>query len=163
MTLALEEVEIKSLDEDVSLSATGLLRNKPVELIVEIKKDLPPIQGDRLRLHQALNKIVANAVKSTAEGHITLHASVEHNSQDDNGWVCIKIQDTSVGMSEANADDASGTGGADGTSLGLTITHQLVQMHGGEFDAHSQPGQGSTFTVRLPIQSQTIEASASGD
>jgi signal transduction histidine kinase len=134
-------------------------------LTVEVEEGLPPIQGDRRRLTQALNKIIANAGRFPAEDSITLHAFAEGGAGagSDNGWICIEVQNSGGSMNDITLEDDSSPESADGASLGLLITHQLVHLHGGEFDVHRQPGQGSTFIVRLPIRGQAVETSAQGD
>jgi signal transduction histidine kinase len=173
LTLNFEPVEIKSLIDEVSSSTAGLLVNKPVEMIIEVEETLPSIQGDRLRLNQILNNIVSNAAKFTEKGSITLHAyadcsdEADPSDQSDNGWVCIEIQDTGIGISEADQEkiferfqqvDGSSARRVEGTGLGLAITRHLVELHNGEIELQSQLGQGSTFTVRLPALRQTAES-----
>jgi PAS domain S-box-containing protein len=169
MTLNLEEVMIEPLLDELKNSTIGLLVNRPIDLRIEVEDDLPPIQADPVRLHQILNNLVANAVKFTDKGHVTLHAFSDPDEGDasGNGWVCIQVQDTGVGISEADLKsifdkfrqaDGSFTRRAEGTGLGLSITLHLVLMHGGTIDVRSQLGQGSTFTVRLPVQRQGAKA-----
>jgi PAS domain S-box-containing protein len=155
MTLNLEAVEIASLLEEVRTSSAGLLVNKPVELSVKVQEDLPTIQADRVRLSQILNNLVSNAAKFTDAGSIVLRACRE------NGWVCLEVEDTGIGIKEADLEtifeqfrqaDGSFKRRAEGTGLGLAITRHLVTMHGGTIEVRSQVGQGSTFTVRLPVQ-----------
>jgi PAS domain S-box-containing protein len=156
MTLNLEAVEIAPLLEGVKTNNAGLLLNKPIEMVVEAEKGLPTIQADEVRLNQVLNNLVGNAVKFTEEGNITLRAF------SDNGWLCIDVTDTGIGISDEDVQkifdrftqaDSSNARRAQGTGLGLAITLHLVQMHGGTIDVQSRPGEGSTFTVRLPIDS----------
>jgi signal transduction histidine kinase len=165
LSLNMEEVEIKPLIDEVNTSTAGLLlkQQKPVELRIEVAKELPNIRADRLRLNQILNNLVGNAVKFTEEGHITLRAFSE------DGWVCLEVEDTGIGIKEADLEhifeqfrqaDGSFKRRAEGTGLGLAITRYLVQMHGGTIDVRSQVGQGSTFTVRLPAEQPVAEATA---
>jgi len=163
MELSMEEVDIAPLLDEARTSNAGLLVNKPVEMTVEVEEDIPAIEADRVRLSQILNNLVSNAAKFTEEGDITLRAFRE------NGWVCIEVEDTGIGISEDHLEevferfrqvDGSSRRRAEGTGLGLAITRHLVQMHGGQLDVSSQVDQGSTFTVRLPIPSQETEASA---
>jgi PAS domain S-box-containing protein len=156
MTLNLEVVEIAPLLKGVKINNAGLLLNKPIEMVVEVEEDLPTIQADEVRLNQILNNLVGNAVKFTDEGTITL------NAFRDDSWLCIDVTDTGIGISDEDMKkifdrftqaDSSDARRAQGTGLGLAITLHLVQMHGGTIDVQSKPGEGSTFTVRLPIDS----------
>ena len=157
MELDVEEIHIPSLLEEIKTSSAGLLINKPIELLVEVEQDLPSIEADRVRLSQILNNLIGNAIKFTEEGSITLRA---FGDTDDGEWVCLEVQDTGAGMSEEDLEEIFGrfkqgsslTRRAEGTGLGLDITRHLVELHGGTIDAHSQPGEGSTFTVRLPAR-----------
>jgi len=126
-------------------------------MLVEAEEDMPPIEADRVRLSQILNNLIGNAIKFTEEGSITLRAS------SDDGWACIEVEDTGAGMSEGDLQEIferfrqaedSPARGTEGTGLGLSITRHLVHIHGGTIDVHSQLGEGSTFTVRLPISRQ---------
>jgi len=157
MELEMEEVHIPALLDEVKTSNAGLLINKPVEILIEAEQDLPTVEADRVRLSQILNNLIGNAIKFTEEGNITLRA---FGDTDDGGWVCLEVQDTGAGMSEEDLEEIFGrfkqgsslTRRAEGTGLGLDITRHLVELHGGTIDVHSEPGKGSTFTVRLPVE-----------
>ena len=155
LVLNLEQVHIAPLINDVSAKAVKRLDGKPIEWAVEVEPDLPPIQADPLRIGQVLDNLVTNAEKFTEEGNITLHAWAEDS------WACIEIRDTGIGIAESDMDkvfdrfqqvDSSSTRTAGGAGLGLAIARHLVELHGGTIEVQSQPGEGSTFTVRLPVQ-----------
>ncbi|HEY72828.1 MAG TPA: GAF domain-containing protein [Thermoflexia bacterium] len=155
LVLNLESVQIAPLIDEVSAKAVERLEGKPIEWAVEAEPDLPPIQADPLRIGQIFNNLVTNAEKFTEEGAISLRARAEDS------WVCIEIQDTGIGIAESDMDkvfdrfqqvDSSSTRTAGGAGLGLAITRRLVELHGGEIEVQSQPGEGSTFTVRLPVE-----------
>ncbi len=165
LNLNFESVDIRPLIEEIITSTNGLLlkRQKSVEFKVEVAEDLPVVQVDRLRLNQILNNLLSNAVKFTEEGHITLRAT------GDGDQICLEIQDTGIGINPADQEkifdqfrqaDGSYKRRAEGTGLGLSITRHLVQMHGGTIIVSSQPGQGSTFTVHLPLKRQAAEQGA---
>jgi signal transduction histidine kinase len=112
---------------------------------------------DQMRLRQALLNLMSNANKFTDRGTITINA---HQGQE-NGrdWVTLAVADTGIGMtpeqtsklfqefSQASSATASKYGG---TGLGLTISRRFCQMMGGDITVESEPGRGSTFTIRLP-------------
>ncbi len=168
MALNIEEVEIAPLLEDVRTNNSGLLVNKPVEMIVEVQEGLPAIKADRVRISQVLNNLVSNAAKFTEQGRITMRAF-----GDDGEWVCLEVEDTGIGIQESDLEsifeqfrqaDGSFKRRAEGTGLGLTITRHLVHMHGGTINVRSQVGAGSTFTVHLPVESRVVETiSGSGN
>jgi len=156
LTLNFEEVFVDALIDAARSSATGLLTSKPeVELIIDVPEDLPPIQGDNVRLSQILNNLVSNAVKFTDEGHVRLKAFR------DDGYICIEVEDSGIGIAQEDLErifgkfqqaDSAGARRAKGTGLGLPITRQLAELHGGTILVQSQLGQGSTFTLRLPVR-----------
>jgi PAS domain S-box-containing protein len=167
LEMNMDEVPVEALIDQASSSVAGLLINKPVEFNVEVEEDLPVIRGDQVRLNQILNNITSNAVKFTEEGHITLRAF------SDDGWVCLEVEDTGIGIKEDNLErifdrfqqiDGSNARQQEGTGLGLAITRHLVQLHGGTIGVQSKVGEGSTFTVRLPMGHQAAtEITESGD
>ena len=121
---------------------------------------LPPLTGDGDRLAQVFTNLVDNALKFTpAGGQVSLHAS-----QADDG-VEISVTDSGIGISSAEiahifdrfyqADPARKGGEKHGAGLGLAIVKEIVQAHGGTISVHSAPGEGSTFTVRLPLAPST--------
>jgi two-component system sensor histidine kinase/response regulator len=162
MALNLENVDVAPLLEDIKTNSAGLLVNKPVEMILEVEDRLPSIKADRTRVNQVLTNLVSNAAKFTEQGQVTLRAFREGDE-----WICMEVEDTGIGIQEADLEnifeqfrqaDGSFKRRAEGTGLGLAITRHLVTMHGGTISVHSQAGSGSTFTVRLPIQSHAVEA-----
>jgi len=164
LRLNMEKVQIKSLIETAQNNAAGLLAKKPgVEFVVEAEGAgaFPSIQGDPTRLTQILNNLISNAIKFTDEGTVKLRA---HRDQPD--WICLEVEDSGIGISEDDLDkifdrfhqvDSSESRRAGGTGLGLPITRHLVELHGGSIQVRTQVGEGSTFTVRLPVQVQEEE------
>ena len=153
----LSEVEMKEVFENVARNNAGLMVNKPVEMLIDTDPDLPTIEVDAQRVEQVLNNLVSNAVKFTEEGAITLRAFTEPD------WMVLQVEDTGCGMSEDDLQvifeefrqaDGSQTRTAEGTGLGLAITSRLVNMHSGTINVESEVGKGSTFTVRLPLETK---------
>jgi signal transduction histidine kinase len=122
------------------------------------------MHADPMRLRQALLNLMSNANKFTEKGSITVAAwQGRRNGRE---WIALSVADTGIGMraeqmgklfqefSQATAATASKYGG---TGLGLTISRRFCQMMGGDIEVESEPGRGSTFTIRLP---RTVEAPA---
>lgn len=158
MRLEREEIRVGALLNEVKTSHLGVLqqKQKELELLVEVEDGVPSIQADYARLNQVFNNLVSNAIKFTDEGQITMRASQE------NGWIRLEVEDTGTGISDEDQRhiferfrqiDGSTSRVAEGTGLGLAITQHLIEMHGGTIDVDSELGVGSTFTVRLPVQS----------
>ncbi len=126
--------------------------------------DLLPkgVIGDPTRLSQILINLLGNAIKFTSKGEVALDVEIEKihtkGSQEESARIKFSVKDTGIGMTEeqqarlfmsysqASSDTARKYGG---TGLGLSITKQLVDMLGGNINANSIPGKGSTFTFTL--------------
>ncbi len=118
---------------------------------------LGPLHTDGAKLRQVLVNLVANATAHTREGTITVRAS--YRTYDDGRWLEIDVSDTGEGIAPDvlprlyrlfEQADASTRRRRDGTGLGLAIVAGYCKLLGGGVSAHSVPGEGSTFTVRLP-------------
>lgn len=117
-------------------------------------------EADAVRLRQVLGNLVANAVKFTGSGGVTLSTSVLRDGEDEQ-LVAISVTDTGVGIGAADqaklfspftqAHAGEGARRTDGTGLGLVISRQLVEAMGGEVTLTSAPGAGTTVTVVLPL------------
>jgi len=115
------------------------------------------LHADQMRLRQALLNLMSNANKFTEKGTITIAARQgQENGRDS---VTISVADTGIGMTpeqmgklfqEFSQADASTTRKYGGTGLGLAISKRFCQMMGGDITVASEPGCGSTFTIRLP-------------
>jgi len=126
-------------------------------------------RGDSDRLRQIVGNLLSNAVKFTARG--TVDASVDVNPA--NGALKIVVRDTGVGIAPEKLPtlfekftqaDNSATRRFGGTGLGLAICRELTQMMGGAIDVESREGQGSTFTVELPLaRGEPTEAAAAAE
>jgi signal transduction histidine kinase/ABC-type branched-subunit amino acid transport system substrate-binding protein len=146
-----EETDLAEIIHGVMSTAVGLTRDKPIQLHQEITKGLPAVWVDRTRARQVLLNLLSNAAKFTERGYITVRA--EQQGQQ----VLVSVRDTGPGIPAADqarifesyvkgrADDQLGVG------LGLAISRQLVEMHGGSIWVDSEPGHGSTFHFTLPI------------
>jgi len=122
--------------------------------------DLPPwVVGDEMHLSQVLVNLLGNAVKFTDRGHVALSVVPAEGSGGRAG-ILFTIEDTGIGIPPAQMAslfqpfeqaDGSTTRRYGGTGLGLSISQRLVEAMGGEIGVQSQPGQGSVFSVWLPL------------
>jgi CheY-like chemotaxis protein len=112
-----------------------------------------------MRLRQILLNLLSNACKFTKGGTVRLHVALAEEAGQH--WVDFAVSDTGIGMNEEQLGrlfqeftqaDASTTRRFGGTGLGLAISRRLCRLMGGDITVTSEPGEGSTFTVRLPIQ-----------
>jgi len=128
---------------------------KSLPLTLDLADDLPEwVAGDALRLQQILTNLLANAVKFTETGAVTLSTRCE------GAHILFQIDDSGVGMSPEQISrlftpfeqaDSSTTRKYGGTGLGLAISLKLARFMGGNIVALSTPGQGSVFSLRLPL------------
>jgi signal transduction histidine kinase len=117
---------------------------------------LPVLVGDGDRLSQVFTNLVDNALKFTPRG-----GQIQLDAQSNDGWVEISVTDTGQGIppqAQAHifdrfyqADESRKGGERHGAGLGLAICHEIVTAHGGKISVRSQPRQGSTFIVELPL------------
>ena len=168
LELNLESVSIAPLIEEVVGTARPLAEQNKNRLSVECPRDLPPIEADAMRLRQILLNLLSNACKFTKDGEISLRATTMQH--DERQFIEFSVTDTGIGMTpdqmtrlfeEFAQADATTARHYGGTGLGLAITRRLCQMMGGDVTVASEPGKGSTFTVRLPFAaSHTVDAPA---
>jgi signal transduction histidine kinase len=130
--------------------------------LLEKETDTEFIRADKIRLRQIMWNLVSNAAKFTEKGSVT----IKYGQQGD--MIYVKVIDTGIGIADDKIGliferfsqvDGSSTRRAGGTGLGLTITQQLVQLHGGEIDVESEFGVGSIFTFTVPACPRESKAS----
>ena len=118
--------------------------------------DLGTVHGDELKLKQVVVNLVSNAVKFTPAG-----GSADVTAHVEDGDVVVSVRDTGVGIAEHEREklfEAFQRGGrgvrtsTEGTGLGLTLSRQIVELHGGRIWMESRLGKGSKFSVRHPAQ-----------
>ena len=155
MTLFIEEIEPRRLVDDVTATITPLVKRNGNQLHIELADNLGMLHADETKVRQTLFNLLSNACKFTENGAITLRA-----------WrlgerFFFEVADTGIGMSpeqlsnvfdEFMQADASTTRKYGGTGLGLSICRKFCLLMGGDIRAKSEPGEGSTFTVELPIE-----------
>src|SRR5574341_1269144 len=156
--LVLEPVSVMTVLDPALTTVTPQAGEKGLRLEVNVPPDLPPILVDAARLHQIVTNLLSNAVKFTAEGAVTASAEYLRPANQ----VAIRVRDTGIGIPPDKLDeifdefrqaDNTTTREFGGTGLGLAISRRLARLHGGDVTAESVMGQGSTFTVRVPVAS----------
>lgn len=128
---------------------------KGIELKAELPDDLPLFPADAGKMEQVLGNLVKNALQYTERGAITVRVHVDGNE------LVFDVADTGVGIPAHHLSriferfyvvDKSRAKRYGGTGLGLSIVKQIVQQHQGSVEVHSTVGQGTTFTLRLPVE-----------
>jgi signal transduction histidine kinase len=151
-------VETFKLDDILRVATTTvepLLKTGRVTLLTEIAPDIPPLKTDRDKLKQSVLNLLSNAAKFTERGEIKVAA------WRDDGLLKLTVSDTGIGMKEEALQyifdefrqaDMSSTRKYGGTGLGLAIVKKFINLMGGDIVVESQVGQGSKFTITLPME-----------
>lgn len=156
----------------VAEGACDAVRNTAVEKGIDFHSDLDPstpgiIWGDALRIRQILINLLGNAVKFTTAGSVKLKVS----PADEGGrrFLDFAVEDTGAGIAPDilprlfqpfTQADSTLRRRFEGTGLGLAISHRLAKAMGGEIRVVSEPGSGSTFTLRIPLEECTLTEGA---
>jgi signal transduction histidine kinase len=151
--VARETVSPHQLITEAVQGAQGTALQKKNVIILSIPGTLPAIEADAMRLKQVLLNLITNAVKfSPANGAIVVRAEVRENE------LLVQVKDRGIGIPPEELDSvfeegyrAANCGDAAGLGLGLHICRQIVEAHGGRIWAESLEGQGSTFSLALPL------------
>ena len=157
MELHLDSFPLAPLIEDVAKTIEPMATKNGNRIAIDCPRDLGTIHADQTRFRQALLNLASNANKFTEKGTVTIAAQPQR--LDGRDWITIAVTDTGIGMtteqmgklfqefSQASSTTASKYGG---TGLGLAISRHFCRMMGGDITVESEPGEGSTFTIRLP-------------
>ena len=156
LELSPDWVNLTPLINEVVDTARPLAEQNNNRLVVKGQENLGSLTVDPMRLRQILLNLLSNACKFTKQGEVTLLARKLVN---EGNWIEFAVSDTGIGMTpeqqaklfeEFTQADSSTARQYGGTGLGLAITRKLARMMGGDVTLTSEAGKGSTFTVRLP-------------
>ncbi|MFH1338394.1 MAG: sensor histidine kinase, partial [Candidatus Omnitrophota bacterium] len=156
--LPLTRVNIAELIKDIHYLIEEKAAQSNIKIDLNIKEDLPHIQGNSQKLKQVFINLVTNAIDAMpGGGSLTLSAAIQDGKSGQKaGNLEIRVQDTGIGVSAQSFEkifDPFHTTKADGMGLGLAISRNIIQQHGGDIELRSESSRGATFTVRLPIDS----------
>jgi len=155
MSVSITPFDLASLVDACFATAEPVVKKEGVRLVKEVPQDLPELLTDQDKLKQIIINLLSNALKFTEEGEVKLSAEVEDSN------LKIAVSDTGIGIpshalkyifDEFRQVDGSTTRKHGGTGLGLSITRKLTRLLGGTVDVSSVEGEGSTFTVTLPLR-----------
>jgi len=161
-----QDFHLAELMTDSAGVVAEALRDKGLQLVVEIQGLPEIVNGDAVRLRQALLNYLSNAVKFTLHGQVKLSATVLASGPIDH-LIRFAVSDTGVGIPDElrrrlfaafEQADQSTTRRFGGTGLGLAITRRLAQLMGGEAGFESTLGQGSTFWLTARLGRQRFDA-----
>jgi signal transduction histidine kinase/CheY-like chemotaxis protein len=157
LELAPEELPLQRVLDNLAQVFEPLARQKDLDFVIDVEPGVPEtIYTDAQRLEQIMKNLLSNALKFTDEGKVLLRVSAAASGQ-----LSFVVQDTGIGISPEQQEaifsafqQADGTASRryGGTGLGLSISRDLATLLGGAISVKSTPGQGSVFTLTLPVQ-----------
>ena len=167
MDLYLETFEIPQMVDEVVATIDGLVKKNDNRLNVRVDPSLGQMRADLTKVRQALFNLLSNGAKFTHEGEIGLVVQAAHEEGEDwvqmsvSDWVQMSVSDSGIGIppeklnhvfEEFSQAEDSTSRAYGGTGLGLPISRRFCQMMGGDVLVESTVGEGSTFTIRLPVE-----------
>jgi signal transduction histidine kinase/DNA-binding response OmpR family regulator len=163
MDLYLETFEVAAMIDEVTATVRALVDQKSNELVVDIAPDVGRMHADLTKVRQGLFNLLSNAAKFTENGRVEVRVRAEGDD------LLFEVRDSGIGIPEGKLShifdefsqaDESTTRNFGGTGLGLAITRRFCRMMGGDVAVESVAGEGSTFTLRIPV---SVEAPAGED
>lgn len=150
----LSPVDLNHIVEDALEMTQACWQNAAIlsGIRIDVKKDLRevgPVWGDSTELREVVTNLILNAVDAMPEG-----GTLSLKTEQDQNFVYLKVTDTGIGMSEEIKDRVFEpfftTKETKGTGLGMSVVHNIISRHDGGIHVKSSPGQGSSFTIKLP-------------
>ncbi len=155
--VSLHSIDIAGITDQALLALEALAGKKNIQLKRDIAVELPELKADETKIQSVITNLVNNAIKFTPEGGQVL-VCAQHQGQE----LIIRISDTGIGIPKKAlkkifdrfyrvhrpGEQTQGTG------LGLAIVKEIISLHGGRIEVESEVGQGTTFTVFLPLSVQ---------
>jgi signal transduction histidine kinase len=161
LQLQFGNVRIDEVVHDCVEASSALARSREIDFRAELA-EVEPVWADRERLSQLVSNLISNAIKFTPAG-----GSVTARTFTDGGDAVIQIEDTGIGIPTVEQDrlfqrffrSSTATEQAiPGTGLGLVISKAIAEAHGGSIGVRSGAGEGTCFTVRLPLEPEEVAA-----
>ncbi|WP_460885451.1 response regulator [Pseudoduganella ginsengisoli] len=173
LELAPEQLDVRHVADSLAQIFDPIARDKQLAFHVELGPDVPTAMfTDRQRLEQILKNLLANAIKFTDHGQVSLRITVASE-----GCLSFAVMDSGIGIAPEHHEaifgafqqaDGSTSRRYGGSGLGLAISRDLARLLGGNITLASAPGEGSTFTLALPVwyvpqkQGGAVQGSAAG-
>ncbi len=163
MDVVREQVDIAAVLREAIDVVTPLLDSRPVTLRTDLPDAPLTLNADTIKIKQVAMNLISNAIKYTDAGSVSVSAA-EGDDHALGRVIRIVVRDTGVGIAPEDLPrlfqqftqlNGGATRRVGGTGLGLVITAQYVHMHGGRIDVESTKGQGSVFTVLLPLDGES--------
>jgi signal transduction histidine kinase len=154
MDLRYEEIDVVQLVGEIVATAKPLADERSLYLDLHIAPEVEYVEADRMRFRQIFYNIVSNGIKFTEKGGVTVDVRMN-----DENFLLVSVQDTGIGIKSEDVSvvfeqfrqiDGGLNRLATGTGLGMPITRNLIELHGGEIWVESTYGFGSTFLFTIP-------------
>jgi signal transduction histidine kinase len=153
--ISVSEVDLADLLPGAVSTVRWMLGKKKLDVALDLEPALPLVVADRAKLKQVVLNLLSNAIKFTPEGGSVCLRAMRREDR-----VCIEVEDTGIGIAEAELDrvfdefyqvDGSSSREFGGAGLGLALVRRLLGLMGGTISVRSVVGAGSTFAVSLPL------------
>ena len=167
MGLSRESFDVREMVDDLLDTVGPLVRQNNNSLTVRCAEDVGTMSADLMKTRQILINLLSNAGKFTRDGAVTLEVCRRANGAQVH--IEFSVSDTGVGMTPAESEkifdaftqaDVTTTRRFGGTGLGLALVSRFCELMKGSVSVESRPGEGSRFTVRLPLEAAPVEVPA---
>lgn len=171
LTLIKEPTRIADVIHESVNIVSGLYEARGLYLRIEVEPDLPLVRLDRIRIRQVLLNLLTNAARFTERGGVTIRVRAT-NTPHPQPELVVSVSDTGIGIppdelprlfQEFRQLDGAFFRWQRGSGLGLAVSRQLIELHGGRIWAESRSGIGSTFSFALPTQTDSIHLTSNTD
>jgi signal transduction histidine kinase/CheY-like chemotaxis protein/CHASE3 domain sensor protein len=161
MELEVGQVFIHDIIDEMKALFEPIAQEKKLPFIIQLDEKVPAIlETDKMRLEQVLKNLLSNALKFTSKGQVDFRIGMHNETT-----IAFTVKDTGIGVSEEKQqlifeafqqEDGSTRRKYGGTGLGLSISRELAKLLGGKIELESVSGEGSTFTLLVPIDANNI-------
>ncbi len=147
--------DINEIVDDVLALTKHFIHTSGVQLGASFERELPWVSVDNNQMKQVFLNLVHNALQAMPTGG-RLQIVTETRLKDEREWVVVAVKDSGIGIDTKDIDRIfepffTTKANRGGTGLGLSVTYGIVTDHGGRMEVESEPGEGSTFAVWLPV------------
>jgi signal transduction histidine kinase len=162
------QIDLRAVVKESEHAIAAMLATRRLDVTYEMPPDPVMVNGDATHLERAVTNLLSNAVKFTLdEGSIAVRLEVDPARRS----AILSVSDTGLGIAESDLEAVFGRffrtavvqeHAIQGSGLGLAIVKTIVESHEGRIDVRSAPGEGTTFTITLPLSRTTSRRAASG-
>jgi signal transduction histidine kinase len=156
--LLVEDVDIAALVAEIREGLEKKATDLDVELAIEVAPDSGTLPGDTQAIRAMLLNFLENALDACRSDSAEKRHRIRLVARREAPWMLIEVEDNGIGMDRETREKALSlffsSKGLKGTGLGLFISNKIVDKHGGTIHIDSEPGEGTRFVVRLPLEAK---------